>query len=228
MSEPEVPSGASEQALGDVLDPVSRLSEIMFGLLMVMSFTGTFSVSNPGNMHIHDLMKAGLGCNLAWGIADGFMYLTGTLCDRGHGQRLLTHLKKLPLGAPQATELLAERMPFLVNKVLTPDDITHLHKRLLEVKAPTGRLWPTLIELRGTVTVFCMVFISTLPVILPFIFMTNPIPALHLSHVIALVMMVLIGQRLGHYAGAQRPWLTGLAFALFGSALVTVIIALGG
>jgi hypothetical protein len=41
-------------------------------------------------------------------------------------------------------------------------------------------------------------------------------------------MMILIGQRLGHYAGAQRPWLTGLAFALFGSVLVTVIIALGG
>lgn len=228
MNEPEVPSGDSGHAPAEVLDPISRLSEIMFGLLMVMSFTGTFSVSNPGNMTIQELLKAGLGCNLAWGIADGFMYLIGTLCDRGHGQRLLTQLKKHPPGAPEATELLAERLPFLVNKVLTPDDVTHIHKRLLEVKAPTGRLLPTLIELRGAVAVFCMVFISTLPVILPFIFMTKPVPALHLSHAIALVMMILIGQRLGHYAGAQRPWLTGLAFAFVGSALVTVIIALGG
>jgi hypothetical protein len=228
MSEPEAPGGDSGHVPAEVLDPVSRLSEIMFGLLMVMSFTGTFSVSNPGNMTIQELLKAGLGCNIAWGIADGFMYLIGTLCDRGHGQRLLMQLKKHPLGAPQAAELLAERLPFLVNKVLTVDEVTHLHKRLLEVKAPTGRLWPTLIELRGAVAVFCMVFISTLPVILPFMFMTNPVPALHLSHAIALVMMILIGQRLGHYAGARQPWLTGLAFALVGSVLVTVIIALGG
>jgi hypothetical protein len=228
MSEPEASGGDSGHVPAEVLDPVSRLSEIMFGLLMVMSFTGTFSVSNPGNMTIQELLKAGLGCNIAWGIADGFMFLIGTLCDRGHGQRLLMQLKKHPLGAPQAAELLAERLPFLVNKVLTADEVTHLHKRLLEVKAPTGRLWPTLIELRGALAVFCMVFISTLPVIFPFMFMTNPLPALHLSHAIALVMMIFIGQRLGHYAGARQPWLTGLAFALVGSALVTVIIALGG
>jgi hypothetical protein len=228
MSESEVKSSGSERAPAEVLDPVSRLSEIMFGLLMVLTFTGSFSVSNAGSNDVQDLLKASLGCNLAWGIVDGFMFLIATLCDRGHGQRLLMQLRKQPLGAPRATELLAERLPFLVNEVLTPDDITHLHKRLLEVKAPTERLRPTLIELRGALAVFLLVFLSTLPVILPFMFLTEPMRALRLSNTIALVMMLLIGLRLGRHAGAQRPWLTGLTFALFGVVLVSVTIALGG
>jgi hypothetical protein len=228
MSESEAQSSMSGRSSAEVLDPVSRLSEIMFGLLMVLTFTGSFSVSNAGSNDVQDLLKASLGCNIAWGIVDGFMYLIATLCDRGHGQRLLMQLQKHPLGAPQATELLAERLPFLVNEVLTPEDITHLHKRLLEMKVPTGRLRPTLIELRGALVVFLLVFLSTLPVILPFVFLTEPMHALRLSNVTALAMMLLIGLRLGHYAGAQRPWITGLTFALFGVILVLVTIALGG
>jgi hypothetical protein len=49
-----------------------------------------------------------------------------------------------------------------------------------------------------------------------------------MSNAIALVMMFLIGYRLAQYAGSPRAWLTGLVFTLFGAALVSVLIALGG
>lgn len=66
------------------LDPVSRMSEILFGLLMVLTFTGTFSVVNAGESSVRELLIASLGCNLAWGLVDGCMLLLNRLAERGH------------------------------------------------------------------------------------------------------------------------------------------------
>ena len=73
-----------------------------------------------------------------------------------------------------------------------------------------------------------MVFLSTFPVLLPFMFMQDPVPALRLSHAIALAMLMGIGYGLARHAGSPRPWLIGVLFAAAGVAIVLVTIALGG
>ena len=75
-----------------VLDPVDRASEVIFGLLMAMTFVGSLSVASDGREEVRTMMIAALGCNLAWGLVDAIMFIMNALLERGHN---LTILKKV-------------------------------------------------------------------------------------------------------------------------------------
>jgi VIT1/CCC1 family predicted Fe2+/Mn2+ transporter len=75
--------------------------------------------------------------------------------------------------------------------------------------------------------VFLIVFVSTFPVALPFIFMADAGPALRVSNAIAIVMLFLTGYAFGSMTG-RRPWLVGVAMVVVGSLLVGMTMALGG
>jgi VIT1/CCC1 family predicted Fe2+/Mn2+ transporter len=75
--------------------------------------------------------------------------------------------------------------------------------------------------------VFFLVVASTFQVVVPFFVFEDATFATHVSIAIAIVMMFVAGYGLGRYAGA-RPWRIGLAMVVVGSALVAMIIALGG
>ena len=62
-----------------VLEPVERLSEILFGLIMALTITGAVSVATADRLAIRTMLLAALGCNLAWGIIDAGMYLMARL-----------------------------------------------------------------------------------------------------------------------------------------------------
>jgi hypothetical protein len=66
-----------------VLEPVERLSEILFGLIMALTITGAVSVATADRFAIRTMLFAALGCNLAWGIIDAGMYLMARLGERG-------------------------------------------------------------------------------------------------------------------------------------------------
>jgi hypothetical protein len=65
------------------LDPGERLGEIVFGLIMVLTFTLTagLTIGESPNAHT-ELLIAVIGCNVAWGIIDGGMYIMGAMLDR--------------------------------------------------------------------------------------------------------------------------------------------------
>ena len=81
-----------------VLSPVDRVSEMLFGLFMALTFTGAVSVADQGDAQIRTMFIAALGCNLAWGLVDAVMYLVRTVTDRG---RLLTLIRSVR-AAPDA------------------------------------------------------------------------------------------------------------------------------
>jgi hypothetical protein len=68
---------------GRVLEPIERLSEILFGLIMALTITGAVSVATADRLAIRTMLFAALGCNLAWGIIDAGMYLMARLGERG-------------------------------------------------------------------------------------------------------------------------------------------------
>ena len=74
---------------------------------------------------------------------------------------------------------------------------------------------------------FLIVFVSTFPVVIPFIFMQNVGPALRVSNAIAIVMLFLTGYAFGRMTG-RHPWLVGIAMVVLGSMLVGMTMALGG
>ena len=75
-----------------VLEPSERISEVLFGLIMVLTFTGSLSVAEAERGKVRTMLIGALGCNLAWGIIDGVLYLMGCLSDQGRGIRTLLAL----------------------------------------------------------------------------------------------------------------------------------------
>ena len=58
------------------LDPASRLGEILFGLIMVLTITLTAGLTvEDGRDGVRQLLFAAIGCNIAWGLIDAVMYL---------------------------------------------------------------------------------------------------------------------------------------------------------
>jgi len=77
-------AGASRR----VLEPIERVAEVLFGLIMVLTFTGALSVAEAGRADVREMLIGALGCNLAWGLIDAVFYLMGVLADKG--RRLAT------------------------------------------------------------------------------------------------------------------------------------------
>src|SRR5882672_9263970 len=68
-----------------VLDPVARVSEVLFGLIMALTFTGTLSAATAGRDDVRAMLIGVIGCNIAWGLVDAVMFLMSSLTERGHG-----------------------------------------------------------------------------------------------------------------------------------------------
>src|SRR6187431_1405379 len=65
-----------------VLEPSDRIGEVLFGLIMVLTFTGSLSVAEADHAEVRSMLIAALGCNTVWGIIDGVLYLMGCLAER--------------------------------------------------------------------------------------------------------------------------------------------------
>ena len=85
----------------------------------------------------------------------------------------------------------------------------------------------TVEDLRGAVEVFVLVFVSTLPVAIPFLLFEQVPRAMRASNAVAVVMLCAGGYSLGRYTGL-RPWATAAAMTAVGLVLVGITVALGG
>ena len=68
-----------------MLEPNERIAEVLFGLIMVLTFTGSLSVAEADRAEVRTMLIGALGCNLAWGIIDAVLYLMGSLSEKGTG-----------------------------------------------------------------------------------------------------------------------------------------------
>jgi hypothetical protein len=209
-----------------VLDPLERFSEIVFGLIMVLSFTCAISVAEAGREDVRAMLIGAIGCNLAWGIIDAAFYLIACLTEQGHHAILLRNVQQ-STNAAQARQTIADALPPRVAEALQPAELDRIHAHLNQIPPPPERPGLTGEDWRGAVGVFLLVFLSTLPVVVPFMFMHNARLALHLSNAIAITLLFGAGHMLAGYAGMRRVR-TGLAMVGIGAALVALTIALGG
>ena len=209
-----------------VLDPIDRISEILFGLIMVLTFTGSLSVAEAGRDDVRTMLVGALGCNLAWGIIDAVLYLMGCLAERGRGLITLRAVRNAT-DPDRAQRLIADALPSVVASVLQPREFESIRERLKQLPEAADRARLRKDDWLGAVGVFLLVFLSLLPVAIPFMLMHNAGPALRLSNAIAVVMLFVLGIALGRITG-RRPWAVGISMVLLGSVLVALAIALGG
>ena len=209
-----------------VLEPNERISEVLFGLIMVLTFTGSLSVAEAGRDDVRTMLIGALGCNLAWGIIDGIFYLKGCLSEQGRGIRSLRALRKA--AAPEAAHrVIADALPPMVAATLGPAEYEAMRQKLVQLPAPPSHPRLGRDEWLGALAVFLWVFLITFPVAVPFIFMDEVGRAMRVSNAIAIGLLFLSGYAFGRIA-EYRPWLTGLAMVVLGVVLVGITIALGG
>lgn len=216
------PTSSARQRL---LDPIERSSEILFGLIMVLTFTGSFRALGADHDDVKRMLVAALGCNLAWGIIDAVMYLMGTLSQRGHNLMLL---RSIQTASPEeGRRFILDAMSADVAKLLTDAEIESLRLRFLQLPRGRAHLRLHSDDLMAAAGVFLLVFLSTLPVVLPFVFMVHPTRSLRVSNLIAVIMLFLTGMAYGKFAGG-RPWRVGALMVVVGACMVGLTIALGG
>jgi VIT1/CCC1 family predicted Fe2+/Mn2+ transporter len=214
-----------EQSSKHVLDPIERISEGLFGLIMVLTFTGSLSVAEAGNDAVRTMLVGALGCNIAWGIIDGLLYLMGCLAERSRALKLLRALRSAA-DALQVQRVFALVTPQLAS-VLEPPELLAIQQRARQLPEPPARAHLHAQDWRGAASVFLLVFLITFPVILPFVFMPKAGPALRVSNLIAVVMLFLLGCAHGRTTG-RRAWPMGVGMVVIGLALVGMTMALGG
>jgi VIT1/CCC1 family predicted Fe2+/Mn2+ transporter len=209
-----------------VLEPVERVSEVLFGLIMVLTFTGSLSIAESGRDDIRTMLIGALGCNLAWGIIDGVLYLMGCLAEKGRNLKTYQAVRKA--ADPQkAQRLIAGALPPLVASILQPAELETMRQRLQELPEPPARARLDKSNWVGAVGVFLLVFLSTFPVAVPFIFMDKAAQAMRVSNAIAVAMLFIAGMTYGRCVG-RSPWLFGFSMVFLGLVLVGLTMALGG
>ena len=119
-----------------VLDPIDRISEVLFGLIMVLTSTGTLSVATAGRADVKTMILGALGCNLAWGVIDAGLYLMGCLGERGRGLLKLRTFRQT--ADPEAgRRTLVDALPAPLVSVLSRDELEAMRQRL--IKLPESR-----------------------------------------------------------------------------------------
>ena len=209
-----------------VLDPVDRVSEVLFGLIMVLTFTGSLSVAEAGRDDVRTMLIGALGCNLAWGIIDGILYLMGCLAEQRRGLVAFQAVRQAT-DPGEGQRLVAEAVPPVIASVLQPAELEAVRQRLSELPEPPERVGLSQDDWLGGLGVFLLVFLSTFPVVIPFIVMRSAVPALRVSNAIAIAMLFVAGVVYGRRVGGH-PWLLGIAMVLLGGLLAALTMALGG
>jgi hypothetical protein len=211
------------------LDPASRLGEVLFGLIMVLTVTLTAGLTvAQGPTAVRQLLWAAISCNLAWGVIDGAMYLMSTVTDRARERLLICRVQSAsdrnaalqfiredlevrlgPLGSVARLETTGSHLL---------DELSHADPRQSLIRRQ---------DVLGALACFWLVFLSCVPAATPFLIVSDPVVALRISNVILIGMLFFVGQKWAVHAGLNRL-AAGAAMVAMGLAMVGIAVLLGG
>ena len=148
------------------LDPASRLGEILFGLIMVLTATLTAGLTvAEGKAGVRQLLLSALGCNIAWGIIDAIMYIMNCITKRSGQVQLLEKIRSAP-DSQTALDLIRDEVEPEFQSLTAPEDREALYRSILK-HATQGesarRRMLTKEDLYGALACFWLVFISRSP-----------------------------------------------------------------
>jgi VIT family protein len=208
-----------------VLGPVDRISEVLFGLIMVLTSTSTLSVISAGRPEVRTMILGALGCNLAWGIIDAGLYVLSCIDERGRNLVTLRAVRQATDPA-EARRVIAAALPEPLSR-LPDEQLEAVRQELLRLPEPPQRPGLTRDDWLAALGVCLLVFLSTFPPVIPFLLWGDVHTALRISNAIAIAMLFACGYAFARGTGL-RPGLTGLVMVAIGLALVAVAVALGG
>lgn len=209
------------------LSPADRLGEILFGLIMALGFTGAVRIGLE-EADNRTLFVGILGCNVAWGVVDGAMYVLVQLFERGRRFRIARAIQTTA-SDDEAAGMVAAEYDEALGNVVGEADRAALYRKIAAglrgATVPPAR--PTAADLFGGLTVGLVILLATLPVVAPFLIFKDPTIAARVAHGTGLVLLFGLGLWWGKTAGS-RGWAVGLGLLVVGLALVGVCLLLGG
>jgi len=209
-----------------LLSPFDRISEILFGLIMALTFTCTINIFESGRTEVKDTLIAALGCNIAWGLVDAVMYILGVLSERGRNKTIVKFIRSTNQ-TESAREFISDALPPLLASVISNEQLDELRKSLLSIPESSIKVRLTKTDFKTAIGIFFLVFISTFPVVIPFLFITEAQLALRISNLVAIVFMFICGWLLASY-GNYNKIVSSISIAVIGVLLVGLTIMLGG
>ena len=149
-----------------------------------------------------------------------------SLTTRGH-ELLAIQAVRSAANPEEAHRVIADTFPPLLASMLKRDDFERMRQGLLGLNDLPPSPSFTRSDWVGALAVFLLVFLSTFPVVIPFLVFRNVQVALRTSNLVALVMMFVAGAVLARHGG-HSPLRAGLSVVMLGVVLVVITIALGG
>jgi hypothetical protein len=206
------------------------MGEALFGLIMTLTFTlgADLVVDAQGREGPRQMLVGILGCNLAWGLIDGALYVLGCAFERGRLHRIGYEVNAAP-SPLRARQLVAAELDELLVPVTDALHRDSLYAAIVQrlKKAPIEPQPVTRKDLLGGLESGLLVFACSFPAVLPFLLFDDSRFALRVSNMTLLALLYYLGHRHARHTLA-RPWVTGLVFLLAGLLLVAVAIQLGG
>lgn len=225
-AEPKTVPDVSSKPPGPILDPMERIAEIMFGVIMALTFTLTLGVGIADDIKVRTMLIAALGCNLAWGIIDAGVYLITRINIESRKVATLGALRDAP-DSDSARRVLADALHPVLASNVSHEQLNLLREKLRQMPELPERARLIKRDALGALGVCLLCFFSTFPIALPFLLLDDGRTALRASNAVAVAMLFLCGYAFGYRSGL-RPWRTALLMVAFGAAMVGVAIALGG
>ena len=225
----------TEGFLSNLLDPIDRLAETIYSVLILLTFTLAFRIfhlETAGTVsaeYVNNLLGGALLAIVAYGVIDGIIYMLTEVLERGEKHRLLWHIQAADTGE-EAAEAVADELDFILEPITGEDQRAALYRDILDHLRDSE---PQPVRLKredfigGLACVFVAI-ISVLPALLPFVIVRNdPALAIRLSNIASFAVLFYAGYQWGKYTEIN-PWKTGLVLVGVGVLLAAIAIPFGG
>ncbi len=210
------------------LDPSACMAELLFGVIMTLTFTlGAGLVIEEGPDATRELLIGVIGCNIAWGVIDGLLYVFGAMYERGLAYRASVVLAKE--GREAAAAKLGKHLEENYGEAISAETRSAVRDELIEHLASMkpARVKMNRDDAMGALASFILVVFTAVPAVLPFLVLDQRMLALRVSNFLLVGLIGLIGWKWASYINANRGHVA-MGMTLGGLVLVQVTIMLGG
>jgi len=211
------------------LEPSERLGEVLFGLVMVLTFTlGAGMVVAEGREGVRQLLLATIGCNVAWGLIDAVIYIMLRMSERARRMNGAARIRAVK-NDEEAVDIIRREMDYGYAELMSVELKDRFSREILGfvrgMELKKIRIEKN--DFLGGLASFTLVFISTVPAAIPFLFFSDPHRALRVSNLLLIGFLFLVGYRWARQTHTNRV-LGGLSMMTIGIVLVGVAMLLGG
>lgn len=229
------PDKPKEGFLAHLLDPIDRLAETIYSVLILLTFTLAFRIFNlssgeaVSSEYVNELLIGAFLAILAWGVIDGIVYVLTEVFERGEKHRILLYIESADT-PEEAVEAIADELDFILEPITSENQRQSLYAEILEHlhgSAPQPvRLKRA--DLTGGAASVLVAVLAVLPSLAPFILFRNDHDlAIRVSNIVSFAVLFYSGYEWGKYTGTN-PLKTGFLLVAVGVLLVAIAIPFGG